>query len=84
MILLFIGDIVGDAATKYVAGRLPGLRAQHNVDLVVVNAENCAANGLGMGAVQVELLLRSGADVITGGNHSWDSEESVDLLRLRQ
>ncbi|MCH0564854.1 MULTISPECIES: YmdB family metallophosphoesterase [unclassified Streptomyces] len=82
MILLFIGDIVGDAASRYVADRLPGLRTEHNVDFVVANAENCAANGLGMGAAQVELLLASGVDVITGGNHSWDSEESVDLLAL--
>lgn len=84
MKLLFIGDIVGDPATRYLAERLPGLRARHEVDLVVANAENCAANGLGMGRAQVDRLLAGGVDVITGGNHSWDSEESIDLLGLPQ
>lgn len=84
MKVLFIGDVVGDPAARFVAGRLPELRARHGVDLVVANAENCAANGLGMGREQVECLLAGGVDVITGGNHSWDSTESVDLLEFPQ
>jgi metallophosphoesterase (TIGR00282 family) len=84
MNVLFIGDIVGDPATRYVADRLPELRARHGVDLIVANAENCAANGLGMGRAQVEYLLSQGVDVITGGNHSWDSEESIELLDFPQ
>lgn len=82
MRILFIGDIVGDPATRHVSHRLPELRATHGVDLVVANAENCAPNGLGMGRAQVERLLACGVDVVTGGNHSWDSEESVALLDL--
>ncbi|WP_307937179.1 YmdB family metallophosphoesterase, partial [Salinispora arenicola] len=78
--VLFIGDDVGDEATRYLVDRLPELRARHTVDLVVANAENTAADGLGMGRVQVEQLLSGGVDVITGGNHSWDSPESVGLL----
>jgi 2',3'-cyclic-nucleotide 2'-phosphodiesterase len=84
VIVLFIGDIVGDAATRHVADRVPGLRAEHDVDLVVANAENCAPNGLGMGREQVERLLANGVDVVTGGNHSWDSDESVGVLDLPQ
>jgi metallophosphoesterase (TIGR00282 family) len=84
MNLLFIGDIVGAPATRYVADRLLGLRSRYDVDLVVANAENCATNGLGMGREQVECLLANGVDVITGGNHSWDSEESVELLDCPQ
>jgi calcineurin-like phosphoesterase len=30
---------------------------------------------------QVEWLLDQGVDVITGGNHSWDSDDSVEALR---
>lgn len=80
VIVLFFGDIVGDRATAYLADRLPDLRRQYAADLVIANAENCAPNGLGMGLKQVDQLLAAGVDVITGGNHSWDSEESVDLL----
>ncbi|MFC9743190.1 YmdB family metallophosphoesterase [Streptomyces noursei] len=84
MIVLFCGDVVGERATERLAESLPALRRRHRVDLVVVNAENSAPDGLGMGAAQVDRLLMAGADVITGGNHSWDSEESVGLLDLPQ
>lgn len=82
MIVLFLGDIVGDRATDHVADRLLDLRQLYDVDLVVANAENCAPTGLGMGQKQVDRLLTAGVDVITGGNHSWDTEESVELLGL--
>jgi calcineurin-like phosphoesterase len=73
MNVLMIGDIVGPDATAYLAGRLPGLRRAHDVDLVVANAENCAVTaptpwrGFGMTAELVEQLLESGADVVTSG-----------------
>ena len=63
---------------------MPELRAEYDVDIAIANAENCAPDGLGMAAKQVEQLLTAGFDVITGGNHSWDSDESVDLLALEQ
>lgn len=80
MHILFFGDIVGAQAAALVAERLPGLRAELNVDLIIVNAENCAPSGLGMANKEVELLLQAGTDVITGGNHSWDTPESIELL----
>jgi metallophosphoesterase (TIGR00282 family) len=80
VIVLFFGDIVGADATRYLGDRIPQLRARHRADLVIANAENCAPNGLGMTPGQVEWLLDQGVDVITGGNHSWDSQDSVDAL----
>jgi 2',3'-cyclic-nucleotide 2'-phosphodiesterase len=80
VIVLFVGDVVGAAATAYVAERVPELRREHGVDLVIVNAENCAPTGLGMTVELVELLFRSGVDVITGGNHSWDGDEVDEVL----
>ncbi|MFF4710753.1 YmdB family metallophosphoesterase [Streptomyces eurythermus] len=84
MNILFIGDIVGDRAVTELCSWLPGFRAERHVGLVVANAENCAPTGLGMAEAQVRELLAAGVDVITGGNHSWDSEESVKLLELPQ
>jgi len=78
--VLFVGDVVGLEATRYVCSRIPQLRREHGADLVVVNAENCAPTGLGMTVELVARLLESGADVITGGNHSWDSAESERAL----
>jgi len=80
MNLLFIGDIVGADATRYLIDSLPGLRERHRIDVVIANAENCAPNGLGMTVGQVDGLLAAGVDVITGGNHSWDSLDSLRAL----
>jgi calcineurin-like phosphoesterase len=86
MNVLFVGDIVGPEAAGYLAERLPTLRRQHGADLVIANAENCAVtgpspmNGFGMSAEAVDLLLESGVDVITGGNHSWDGPEAEETL----
>jgi metallophosphoesterase (TIGR00282 family) len=80
VIVLFVGDVVGPAAAAYVAERVPELRRELDVDLVVANAENCAPTGLGMTVELVELLLGSGVDVITGGNHSWDGDEAEEAL----
>lgn len=80
MILLFVGDVVGAVAAKFLAARIPEMRRRLAADLVVVNAENCAPNGLGQTVELVDLLFASGVDVITGGNHSWDSDDSVAAL----
>lgn len=81
MNLLFVGDVVGPVAVRWLAGRLPALRREHGVDLVVANAENCAPSGCGMTSELVGLLFDSGVDAITGGNHSWDGPEAEDILR---
>ncbi len=78
--VLFIGDVVGLSATRYIVTCVPHLRRQHEVDLVIANAENCAPSGLGMTVELVDLLIRSGVDVITGGNHSWDGPEADSAL----
>ncbi|WP_245645971.1 YmdB family metallophosphoesterase [Pseudonocardia acaciae] len=78
--MLFFGDVVGHEATRVLVERIAELGAEHAPDIVVVNAENCAPDGLGMGAEEVGMLLAAGVDVISGGNHSWDDDESVELL----
>lgn len=80
MRVLFIGDVVGPRAVDWLAGRLPGLRAELAVDLAVVNAENCGADAASMSVEAVERLLAAGADVITGGNHAFDGSEVEAVL----
>lgn len=83
MNLLFIGDIVGPAAAAWVAERVPDLRREHAVDLVVANGENATISattpweGFGLTLAIVEQLLAGGVDVITSGNHGWDGPEAV-------
>ena len=45
--LLFIGDIVGSPGRSFVVERLPEIRKELEVDLVVANAEN-SAGGAGL------------------------------------
>jgi 2',3'-cyclic-nucleotide 2'-phosphodiesterase len=77
---LFVGDVVGPRAIAWLAERLPGLRAEHRVDLTIVDAENCGANGACMSVAGVEALLGAGADVVTGGNHAFEGEEMEAVL----
>jgi hypothetical protein len=84
--LLFIGDIVGDAGLDLLAEILPDLQRRLHPDFVVANAENASLTGenpvagAGMTRHDVERLRALGVDAITGGNHSWDSAETVAAL----
>jgi metallophosphoesterase (TIGR00282 family) len=82
VIVLFIGDIVGAEATELVVRNVSKIRRDHGIDLVIANAENCAPDGFGTTVEQLESLLESGVDVISGGNHSWDSAQAVASLEL--
>jgi calcineurin-like phosphoesterase len=79
MRLLFLGDVVGRAARNALVQRLPDLIAQHRLDFVVVNGEN-AAGGFGITEKICAELFAAGIDAITGGNHSWDQREALNLI----
>ena len=74
--LLCLGDVVGEEGVSYLesGGRLRGLRLKYGADLVVVNGEN-SAEGNGISRASAERLYDCGADVITGGNHTWKRRE---------
>ncbi|HWV24738.1 MAG TPA: YmdB family metallophosphoesterase [Thermomicrobiales bacterium] len=86
MKVLFIGDIVGPDAVDYVVRRLPELREEHRVDVVIANAENCCVSkrtpfgGFGMEAGSIDRLFATGVDVITSGNHAWDAPDADRVL----
>ena len=79
MRILFVGDIVGRSGRAIVLERLPGLIAEWKLDFVAINGEN-AAGGFGMTEAIYQDLLDAGADVITGGNHSWDQKEALVFI----
>ena len=88
MILLAIGDVVGQPGMEALRNTLPQLKKEYNVDLTVVNGENAAETGTGLSRGEVKHLFSFGADVITTGNHSfrrpgWEDlfEETEALLR---
>jgi 2',3'-cyclic-nucleotide 2'-phosphodiesterase len=77
--ILFIGDIVGHPGRRIVKETLPGLVAEHAVDLVLANGENAAA-GVGITPALVEELLGTGIAVLTSGNHIFDKREIIPYL----
>lgn len=73
MKFLFIGDIVGKPGREIVSALLPKLRAARSLDFIVANGENAAA-GAGITGSLCKVLLDSGVDVITLGDHVWDQK----------
>ena len=76
MRVLLVGDIVGKPgrnAFTQVAARLKG---EGRVDFIIANGENAAA-GRGPTPEIANALLNAGADVVTLGDHAWDSKEMV-------
>lgn len=79
MNILFVGDIFGSAGRKIVREHIGHVRESHNVELVIINAEN-AAGGFGVTPAIAEELFDMGADVLTTGNHVWDKRELMEYL----
>ena len=79
MRILFLGDVVGRSGRDAVVARLPGLRRELAVDLVVLNAEN-ASHGFGLAPDMARAFLEAGADVLTLGNHAWDRKEIIPYI----
>jgi 2',3'-cyclic-nucleotide 2'-phosphodiesterase len=77
--ILFIGDIFGSAGRRIVREHIGHVRQAHDVELVIINAEN-AAGGFGVTPQIAEELFDLGADVLTTGNHVWDKRELLDYL----
>ncbi len=80
MRVLMVGDVVGKPGRQAVQEMVPRLRARHNADFVIVNAEN-SAGGLGITRDIGEAMFRqSRVDVITLGNHAWAKRDSYAFL----
>ncbi len=69
----------GPPGQECVARLLPGLRAQHKLDLVIANGEN-AAGGFGLSPKTAQEILDAGVEVITLGNHTWAQKEIIPYL----
>lgn len=79
MRLLAVGDVCGKEACEYVLKKLPFIKKERKIDAVIINGEN-SAEGNGITPQSAECLFAAGADVITGGNHSFRRKEIYDYL----
>ncbi|MBE6798419.1 MAG: TIGR00282 family metallophosphoesterase [Ruminococcaceae bacterium] len=79
MNVLCIGDVTGEIGCRYLRKVLPDLKRELKADVVIVNGEN-SADGNGVTPYSADSLFASGADVITGGNHSLRRREVFERL----
>ena len=79
MKLAFIADIVGRAGRLMLKSHLKRLQQEHSIDFTIANYEN-ASHGFGLTKKNCEELLGYGVDMMTGGNHSFDKKEILDMF----
>ncbi|RXJ86784.1 TIGR00282 family metallophosphoesterase [Arcobacter sp. CECT 8985] len=83
MRIAFIGDIVGRPGRKIIKENLKRIIEDYSIDYVIANAEN-ASHGFGLTIKNCDELLKSGINIITGGNHSFDKKkEMIALLETK-
>ena len=79
MNILAVGDIVGSVGIEKLKNELPKLKKENNIDFCIVNGEN-AAEGMGITEKNFKDILKSGADCITLGNHTWGKKEIFKFI----
>ena len=77
--VLCVGDVVGSAGCEFLRKKLAEFKRENNIDVCIVNGENSAV-GNGMLPQSCNHIFTSGADMITGGNHSLKRREIFDYL----
>lgn len=80
MKLLFLGDCVGKPGVRAIVAQVPALRAELQLDAVILNAEN-AADGSGLTKRQFSQLMQHGVDCLTMGDHIYRRGEIMEVLR---
>lgn len=79
MNILYVGDVMGEVGIETVEKFLPALKKKHQIDLVIVQAEN-VTEGKGLKKADYERLKSIGVSGFTGGNHTLFYEETTELL----
>ena len=80
MRILFIGDIFAKAGRKAVIENLAKIIKKEKIDLTIANAEN-ATHGRSLSQEHYNQLIAAGVDMITMGNHTWDTTQVFDILK---
>lgn len=82
--IVCFGDVVGSAGMMIYQKYATRLKREWGADIIVVNGENSASNGRGMTVRTLDALRDSGADMVTGGNHSFQQKEVYQALSDRE
>ena len=83
MKVLCIGDVVGSVGCAHLQKALPRVKRELAVDICIVNGEN-SADGNGILPQSAAAIFAAGADVITGGNHTFRRREMYEELERNE
>jgi metallophosphoesterase (TIGR00282 family) len=78
-----VGDIVGKPGRNAFTQVAAQMKSEGRVDFIIANGENAAA-GRGPTPEMANALIGAGADVVTLGDHAWDSKEMVAGIDLEE
>ena len=73
------GDVFGSIGLRSITRFLPELIQKEKIDFSIINGENTSA-GVGISENDVRTILSAGADVITGGNHTFEKRDYWPVL----
>jgi len=79
MNILIIGDVISQIGCDFLRQKLPQLKRDKKIDIVIANGENSAV-GNGILPSSADFLLDSGVDIITTGNHVYKRREILSYL----
>ncbi len=77
--LLCVGDVVGPPGRRVFQEVVPALVAKHEIDCVIVNAEN-VTQGAGLSAAGYEKIVQDGAHLITLGDHVYRRKDIIGVM----
>ncbi len=80
--ILCIGDVVGRPGRRIIAEQLKDYVRVHDIDCVIVNAEN-AAGGSGLTPQIYDKLIKYGVNLITLGDHAYRKREIIEVLETK-
>ena len=80
MKILFLGDVVGNSGCSKIMNNLLEQIRVHQIDFVIVNAENTDDTGVGLTKEICEDFFKCGVNVITTGNHVWDQKDIMKFI----
>ena len=80
MKILFLGDVVGLSGCSKITDNLSVQIKKNSIDFVIINAENADRSGVGLTQEICEEFFKSGANVITTGNHVWDQKDIMSFI----
>ncbi len=79
MKILAVGDVVGHIGLAHLSRNLRPFIERNSIDMTIVNGEN-AAEIHGTSPRDAEAIFDAGADVITGGNHTFNRRDFYETL----